>query len=117
MKAMRTSHWVVREIADRDRDQIQMILHSMEAIRKALDERYDEMRNITVLCAKRKIPNVFRTFPREGTAIQVSTWTIEKTNRSYKWVIWCGEITYEELEIVAKQMNLNRNYDLSWFTE
>ena len=68
---MKTSQRVVREIVEHDKNQIETILNTMETIREALEERYDEMQNLTVLCAKRKIPDVFRFFPGEGTAFQV----------------------------------------------
>ena len=61
----------MREIVERDEDQIETILHSMEAIRAALDERYDEVQNLTVLCAKRKIHEIFSS---EGTSFQVWTY-------------------------------------------
>ena len=68
---MRTSQWVVREIVELDRRHIKTILHNMEAIRKALDKRYDEIQSLRALCAKLKIPDVFRTFPGEGNTVQV----------------------------------------------
>ena len=57
--AVKTSQRVVREIVEQDKEQIETILHNMEEIRKALDERYDEMQNLTVLCVKLQVPDVF----------------------------------------------------------
>ena len=67
---MKTSQRVVREIVEQDKEQIETILHNMEEIRKALDERYDEMQNLTVLCVKLKVPNVFGTI-----AVDVADYT------------------------------------------
>ena len=39
----------------------------METIGKALDEHYDGMQNLTVLCAKLKVPNVFGTIAVDVT--------------------------------------------------
>ena len=57
--AMKISQRAVREIVEQDKERIEKILHNMEAIGKALDEHYDEMQSLTVLCAKRKVPDVF----------------------------------------------------------
>ena len=59
--AVKTSQRVVREIVEQDKEQIETILHSVNTIGKALDERYDEMQNLTVFCAKLQVPNVFGT--------------------------------------------------------
>ena len=69
-KAIKTSQHAVREIVEHDKDQIQTIQENMEAIRKALDERSDEMHNVVVLCAKLKIPDVFKTLSSGTTALR-----------------------------------------------
>ena len=68
---MKTSQHVVKEIVERDRRQMYAILHGMKTIGKALDERYDEMQNMTVLCAKLEVPDVFSILSSGLTALQV----------------------------------------------
>ena len=68
---MKTSQHVIKEIVERDRRQMYAILHSMKTIGKALDERYDEMQNLTVLFAKLEVPDVFRTLSSGMTALEV----------------------------------------------
>ena len=69
--AIKTAQHAVQEIVERDRDHIETILQNMEAIRKALDERNDEMQDLTVLCAKHNIPDTFRMLPSGVRVIQV----------------------------------------------
>ena len=78
---MKTSQRVVREIVEQDKEQIEKILHNMEAIGKALDERYDEMQNLTVLCEKLKVPNIFETIAvdvADYTPSVIQVWDFDK---------------------------------------
>ena len=69
--AVKTSHRVVREIVEQDKELMETILHSVKTIGKALDEHYDEMQNLTVLCEKRKVPDVFGTSSGGDFALSV----------------------------------------------